>query len=341
MLVGRRPRCRRSGLRARGGRPYFLQIARQPFGTGSGFGAPLVGGVAYRFGRIGYPLTGWLLAFGRRDWTATTLTLVLVASFGAWIAFAAEHLRRGGRSPLLGICVLGTPFAILWFALPIGISEPMAGALLLLAFLYERDGRYRAACVAAAVAILTRELIVVAFIPLAWRAWSDRRWAGARDWMLACVPYGAWCVWVRIRVGHFPFLDPARARRDAMALPFLGWLRTLNGPLGRGQDFAVLIAAITVLTASLIAAQGRWTYPVTHGALALAALVACFGSGVFALPGEALRVMAPAQVLLLIAACGRSGGFAGPVRDDRREIGDPFGAEDHDRGQRDQSPVRP
>jgi hypothetical protein len=284
--------------------PFFLAVARHPFGRGTNFGGdPRVGGVAYRYGRIGYPLAGWILALGHRAWIPTTLTLVLIAGFGAWIAFAAEHLRRGGRSPLLGVCVLGTPFAFFWFALPIGISEPIAGALVLLAYLYERGERRGAARVVAAIAIITRELMIVAFLPLAWRAWKERGWAGIRDWALVCAPYAAWSVWVRVRIGQFPFLDSASSRRDALSLPFVGWVRTLNGPLDKGQDFAVLIATLTLLTAVLIAARGDWQYPVTHGALALTAVVACFGFGVFALPGEALRVMAPVQVLLLIAAC--------------------------------------
>jgi hypothetical protein len=241
---------------------------------------------------------------------------VLVVSFGAWIAFAAEHLRRGGRSPRLAVCVLGTPFAILWFAMPIGISEPMAGALILLVYLFERDGRHGAARLSAAAAILTRELTIVAFLPLAWRAWKDHGWIGVRDWVLVCAPYAAWTVWVRLRVGHFPFLDPASARHDALALPFTGWVRTLNGPLNKGQDFAVLVAALTVLTAALVAAQGHWRYPVTHGAIALTAVVVCFGFGVFALPGEALRVMAPVQVLLLLAACDRPTGRGVLMRPD-------------------------
>jgi hypothetical protein len=294
----------RNGLYRHSDAPFFLAVARAPFGAIHSFGGnPLVEGVSYRFGRIGFPITGWLLAFGQRGLVPTTLTLVLIACFGLWVAFAAEHLRRAGRSPRLGVCVLGTPFAIMWFALPIGISEPMAGALILLAYLFERDGRHGAARVAAAAAILTRELTIVAFVPLAWRAWRDHGWRGLRDWAVVCAPYAVWCVWLRFRLGQFPFLDPASARRDALALPFLGWLHTLNGPLGNGQDFAVLIATLTLLVAVLIAVRGRWQYPVTHGAIALTAVLVCFGAGVFALPGEALRVMAPVQVLLLIAAC--------------------------------------
>lgn len=299
--------------------PLFLEVARHPFGNGNGFpGNPLVQGVAYRYGRIFFPLTGWLLAFGQASAVRWTLAVSYVASFGAWVALAAEHFRRGGRSPRLAFWVFATPWALLWFVLPDIVSEPMAGALVLLAYLYERQGQHTSARVTAVFAILTRELMIVAFVPLAWRAWKQRRWAGARDWACVMVPYLLWIGWVRFRVGQFPFLDPSTSRRNALAPPLVGWYRTMVGPLNNGQGWAVLIGAVTVLAVLLIAVRGNWLYPVTHGAVALAALSLCYGVAVFAFPGEAIRVMAPTQVLLLIAACDRSAKHDGgevPERD--------------------------
>ena len=287
--------------------PLFLGVARNPFGNGRHFvGKALVQGVAYRYGRIGFPIVGWLLALGRPAAVPWTLAIAFVAAFGFWVVFAAEHLRRGARSPWLALWVFGTPWALLWISVPEIVSEPMAGALVLLAYLYERDGRHKSARVAAAVAILTRELMLVAFLPLAWRDWQKRRWLAVRDWSLTLVPYAAWDVWVRVRVGTFPFMDPSMSRRDALSLPLVGWYRTLASPLDNGQGWGVLAAFVTVLLVALIAIRGNWLYPITHGAVALAALSLCYGVSVFAFPGEALRVMAPTQVLLLIAACDRS-----------------------------------
>ena len=48
----------------------------------------------------------------------------------------------------------------------------------------------------------------------------------------------------------------------------------------------MLIATLTLLVAGLVAAKRPWRYPVTHGAIALTVVVACFGVGVFALPGR-------------------------------------------------------
>jgi hypothetical protein len=287
--------------------PLFLAVARDPFGNGSHFvGKALVQGVAYRYGRIGFPIVGWLLALGRPGAVRWTLAVTYVAAFAAWIALAGEHLRRGGRSPRLALWIFATPWALLWFVIPDIVSEPMAGALVLLGYLYERDGRARSARVTAAFAILTRELMIVAFVPLAWRDWKARRWRAVRDWALVVTPYLLWIGWVRVRVGTFPFADPSTSRRNAFALPLVGWVRTMAGPLDNGQGWAVLIGFVTVALVALVALRGNWTYPITHGAVALSLLSLCYGVAVFAFPGEGIRVMAPTQMLLLIVACDRS-----------------------------------
>jgi hypothetical protein len=183
----------------------------------------------------------------------------------------------------------------------------MAGALVLLAFLYEREGRHRNVLIVAVFAILTRELMMVVFLPVAWRGWKARRWLAVRDWALVVTPYLLWITWVRIRVGTFPFMDPSTSRREAFTLPGLGWYHTMTSPLDNGQGWAVLIGAATFALVLLLAVQGNWLYPVTHGAVALAALSLCYGVAVFAFPGEGIRVMVSTQMLLLIAACSRAG----------------------------------
>jgi hypothetical protein len=285
--------------------PFFLAVGRHPFASGQLPGNPLIYGVAYRYGRILFPLTGWLAALGRPSWVSSTLLGIYVASFGAWVAFAAEHLRRNGRRPGLALCILALPFALLAFVQPVLVSEPMAGALVLLAYLYEGDGRRRAVLVVAALLILTREPMALALLPLVWAGWKERRLLAVRDWALVCVPYVAWTVWVRVRVGQFPFLDPSTSRRDALAAPFVGWARVLrNGP-STSQQIGLAVALVTLLVAVAIALGGHWRYPVTHGALALCVLVPFLGVSVFRFSGEAVRVLAPIQALLLIAALDR------------------------------------
>jgi hypothetical protein len=290
--------------------PFFLGVGRHPFGSGQLPGNPLEYGVAYRYGRILFPLTGWLLALGRPSWVSATLLGTFIASIGAWVAFAAEHLRRNGRRPALALWILALPFMLLTFMRPVVISEPTAGALLLLVYLFERDGRRRGVYVTAALLVLTRELMVVALLPLMWAGWKQRRFAAVREWAFVCLPYAAWSVWVRLRVGQFPLLDPSTNRRQALAAPFTGYWHIWRLPASGTQEFALATAFLTmfVTVAVIVGARGHWRFPLTHGALALGAVVPFFGVSVFLFPGEALRVLVPIQALLLIAALDRGGG---------------------------------
>ena len=107
----------------------FLAVARSPLGNGRHFpGDHLAQGVAYRYGRILFPLLGWVVGFGRRSWITWSLAVVYAASVGAWIAATAEHLACGGRNPRLALLVLLLPFSLTWAQLPIVVGEPLAGA---------------------------------------------------------------------------------------------------------------------------------------------------------------------------------------------------------------------
>jgi hypothetical protein len=286
-----------------GDAPFFVAVGHHPFGDTMP-GNPLSYGVAYRYGRILFPLSGWLLAFGRVSRVNSALLAVYVASFGAWVAFAAEHLRRNGRRAGLALWILAFPFSILAFFRPEVVSEPMAGALLLLVYLYERDGRRRAVLVASALLVLTREPMVLALLPLMWVGWKARRFAAVRDWALVVAPYALWAVWLRLRIGQFPFLDPSFSRRAALGGPFVGWLRVWHGASG-SQQSGLGFAMLTLLVGGYLAVRGHWRAPVTHGAFALCAVIPFLGVSVYRNPIEAFRVVAPIQAVLLIVALDR------------------------------------
>lgn len=294
----------------------FLAVARSPLGNGKHFpGNHLVQGVAYRYGRVFFPSLGWLLGFGRRPWITWSLAVVYPASVGAWIAATAEHLIRGGRNPRLALLVLVLPFSVVWIRLPIVVCEPLAGALVLFTYLCAEDRKHRRTIVAAALTILTREALAIAFVPLIWRAYKERGAAGLIQWSFAFVPYALWSVWVRLRIGHFPFLDPAATRRDALALPFVGWSDVLHQPTSHGAGLGLLVGGATIAVAVLVAVRSRARSLIVQGALVSCGFIACYGWAVWQYPTEAVRVMAPAQVLLLIAVLTTSAGRATALRD--------------------------
>ena len=285
--------------------PSFLGVARNPFGSGHGFpGDPLAQGVAYRFGRVLLPLAGWILALGRTSRVPVMLAVAYVGSFVAMVALAAEHLRRAGRRPVLALGLLLLPFVLLWlFAIPTVIVEPLAIALVLYAYLADREERSTTrARVAAAAAILARETMALAFLPLAWRAWRRDGRKGLMQWAATGVPYALWSCWVRLRVGSFPFLDPASNRRDALAAPFVGWWQTLHRPFDNGQQYGMLIAVVTIAFAIAVARRAQRNHAIAAAALITSLSAIGYGWSVWQYPSEALRVLGPAQVLLAVAA---------------------------------------
>jgi hypothetical protein len=280
----------------------FAAIARDPFGNAAtihGFGHQ-IDGTAYRFGRMLMPFLAWLLAGGQAGATTVTLPIVVACGFGLSVAAAAELARRHARPPALGLVVLAVPYTFFWVQTPHLVSDPAVTGFVLTSYLLDVDGRRGLARVVAALTILTREAAALAFLPLVWRDWKERRRGAVRDWSLVLAPYVAWCLWLRVRTGFFPFTDPASSRRGALSLPLLGIVRMYRGGAPSGPLFTLLVAGATLLVALLVGRERRW-FPVRDGGLWLTALILCYGTGVWALWGEALRVMSTAQSLLLLA----------------------------------------
>ena len=284
----------------------FRAVARNPFASGVDFpGDHLAQGVAYRYGHVGFPLCGWVLGLGQVRWITWSLAVAFVGSVGLWFATTAEVLRRAGRDPRLACLLMLSPFALVWAYSPIVVSEPLAIGLLLLAYLYAADDTPTGTVVFAALTILTRAAMAVAFLPLVWRAWREHGRRGLATWTFAATPYALWSTWVLIRVGHLPFLDPATTRRYAIAAPFAGWIETLRRPMDHGQGYGLLIGAITIVLAALVVTRSSIRTPLVQAALALCAFSIGYGWAVWEFPTEAVRVLAPAHAFLLLAALTR------------------------------------
>ena len=73
-----------------------------------------------------------------------------------------------------------------------------------------------------AFAILVKEIALLALLPWAWRAIRHRDATALRRIAATVIPYAAWCVWLRLRVGEFPFFAHTANRSDALSLPFVG-----------------------------------------------------------------------------------------------------------------------
>jgi hypothetical protein len=285
---------------------FFLVTARDLFGTGDGI-ARLghATAIPYRYGRMGLPFAGWLLAFGRPGLVGGTLIAVNVAALTAIPGLAALLLDDNGAPPAAAAAVIALPsFLLLYGNVE---SEPLVIALLLLACLLDGRGHFRAALLVLAYAILVKEIAVLALVPLVWRAVRHRDRSAVAMCVTACMPYTAWCVWVRLRIGTFPFLAHDPSRTGALSLPFVGIHHALvHLPFEGGVILGTTAATIAV------GAAGAWVARRTQiGVLAaiFTFLAVCLGPFAMRFVGETLRVLLVPQVFgvlaLVIGLCGR------------------------------------
>jgi hypothetical protein len=296
----------------RAGDPVFFRaVATDPFGSGHmivALGRP--GDAAYRYGRIGFPLLGWLFALGHPAAVGWTMAFVHMSALAAVPALAAVLLDTYGARPALGALVLLAPGLLLVADRAYG--EPLLIATLLLGYIFEARGKRGAAVVAFAFAMLVKETAILGVVPLVWRDARRPDWRGVWAWSASVVPFIGWMVWVRVRVGEFPFLAPTHSRRDALRPPFVGIAEALkNHTPDAGVVVSLTLATLALCLAAAWLGRGL---PVAGAALAFAAMVVCLGPNALAYLGETLRLIAVPQVFsvlaLTIAATRRRAGTA-------------------------------
>jgi hypothetical protein len=283
----------------------FAGVARDPFGNGDTIIAPVVNGPAYRYGRILFPLTGWVLALGRPALVSWTLAIVFAASLGAVVALAAWLLQQRGRPPWYGLAVLAAPFVVLWLDGPAVVAEPMVAALVLGVYVLDVRERSTGARITAAAVVLARETAVLALVPLVWRAWREHGWRGLAGWAWVPLPYLLWAGWVRVRIGELPFTDPAYSRRAAISLPFGGIADVFDGSFANAEALSLLVGLATLVLALFVWRARPWP-PISTGAILTAAIIPCLGINVWSYLFEASRVMYLPQVLGILALVGWS-----------------------------------
>jgi hypothetical protein len=301
---------------ARGDARMYWLSARDLFGTGHGFAAlGRAPEVPYRYGRVGLPLLAWVLAFGQPHLVGTTLILVNVVALAAVPALAAMLIGEYGGNPVRAVLVLLVPGLLL---LTINVvAEPLLIATILLAYLLDRRGHVGAALATMAFAILVKETAVLALVPWVWRAMRDRDRSALRGLAATVIPYATWCVWLRLRVGEYPFRAHTNNRTDALALPFVGIrdIASLGGPDSRTLVAMVLVTVVLGVAAAWIARS----IPLGLLAAAFALPSICLGVQALRFEGETLRLLAVPQVFAVVALAAM---LSGPNRLARRRARD-------------------
>ena len=276
---------------------FFKLTAQDPLGRARAFAAARqLPEAPYRYGRIGLPALGWLLALGRPAWVVWSMLGIYVASIAAIPGIAAVLLDDLGAPPGAGLVVLLAPGIMLNNGHV--YADPLLIALLLLACVFEGRGRRPAALITLAAAILVKEVALFALIPWIWSAVARRDRRGVVQAGAAVVPYALWCIWVRWRLGAFPFLAHTYSRTGALSLPLVGLRQALDA---RTPNIGVVTGAVIITV--VIGAAASWVMRGTWvGALAFVytILTLCLGKNALAYLLENARVMAVAQVFALV-----------------------------------------
>jgi hypothetical protein len=279
---------------------HFYRVALDPFGDGHIFSsAGRWTGTAYRYGRILFPLAAWVLAFGQRQLIPLTLPLAYIGAVLLFATLACTRCARAGRPPVVGLAALLVPSAFL--TVPLLVPEFLVAGLVLLTYDCAETNRTRQALVAAALLLLARETAVLALLPLVLSHARRRQWRALLRWSVAAIPLLVWYVWLRARIGVWPFLDPGHPAGRALDLPIRTFLSAAwRANAGPALVFAASLGWITIAIGAAVAWWRRT--PVAWAGLAMASLILVFGQGESELPGEAVRLMLPAQLLIAVAA---------------------------------------
>jgi hypothetical protein len=233
--------------------------------------------------------------------------------FGVTVALSCEWAARRRVDTQRGIAVLLVP--AMWFALVLAVSEPLVFALVLAVYLLDDDRHRVGVLVTAALLLLAREAAVV---PLVARDVATSGLRRAAPWTLIVVPLLAWWAWVHARVGEWPFLDPSISRREALSAPLVGVATVIHEGADANQWLAFVLGALTVIAAVWVFRTRRW-FPIAHGALAFAAVIPFLGPNAWRYPGEAIRLLGPAELLIVLAVVGAPAA-ARPRPHDRRRV---------------------
>jgi hypothetical protein len=193
------------------GQFFYVQALDPLLAHDSTVNALRAAGAGFRLQRVGYPALAWLLAAGRPGAIPFALLAVNVLLLLAVAAAFAIYARRQGWSTLWALPVALMPGMVL--ATARDLSDPLAMAGLLGGLLLWRAGRRWPAALALTVAVLTREVMMLAVVAVAAetcvRGYRARATAGAwqatasRAWPVIVIPASAFAAWQAYLIARY------------------------------------------------------------------------------------------------------------------------------------------
>jgi hypothetical protein len=279
---------------------FFYAIARDPLATGEAH--RLLNEAPYYWGHPAYGWLAWLASAGGRP-GAVPDALLAVGLLCIFVAGAAASLlsQAVGWTPWGGLAVALNPGLV--FSVSNDTSEPVGAALLLLGLAaYVRGRRGWAFGLLAALCLVKEPLVLVPLAIGAWELWRTRRLPIIAA---AVVPAVLWWIYVRIRLGAFPFGQGS----ERLTFPLRGWGRALldaasqswnpgvdTAQLGQAAVPLIIVVGLAIVIAGIYALR---LHSVVHPAfLAIALLYACITPNGVQYPKDLVRELAIVLTLL-------------------------------------------
>lgn len=243
---------------------FFHRQVRSPFNVSM----DSVNGVEFdtevRYGRIGYPLLGWVLTGGGQPaavpWAMFAIGVLSLAALG-WVL--AEGARDAGRSPWWGAVAAAIPGV--WFAAGRGLADPLSAALVGAGALALSRRRYGLAALAFTAAALTKEqAVLVAAMYGLWRVAQlllGRRHGateptrpGAQDlpWVVPGAVFALWHVALLLITGTMPAGESGGAHLVAPFSDLVPALVDWLSPSGASEAMWLLEVVVLVSLAVLV-----------------------------------------------------------------------------------------
>lgn len=263
-------------------------------------------GAGFRMQRAAYPALAWVLAAGQRGAIPFALLAINVLVLLALTAGFAIYARRRGWSTLWAVVIALMPGMLL--ATMRDLSDPLAIATGLAGLLLWRSGRRWPAALALTVAVLTREVMMLAVVAVAAeagvRAWRAREIPGvwrrtaSQAWPVIVMPaavFAVWQIYITARYG-----GPVGGA--GLSLPLVNVIQEVRGsfhsypPLTGAWDLVYGLLILAAAVAALMSLRRRVTITSAGAcALALGILVPTLGD-----VWSDTRLSAPLFAVLLV-----------------------------------------
>lgn len=181
---------------------FYYRFALDPLSNERAAYGITIDGPAYRGQRILYPVLAHLLALGRMTWVPWSLIIVNYLAICGLAVGAARFAELLGVPALYGLALPLLPAAL--FGLARDLTDPTAIALMVFALFLIQSRRITLGACILALAVLTRETMVVLagalFIHSAWRAIRKRApWTDSVALLIPVATYVLVQVWMFIR----------------------------------------------------------------------------------------------------------------------------------------------